>query len=174
MNLTKKQIKKKQNRQTGRPKSAVHRPRPTYLFVSNETEGRGGRGGRRDSGEPSRRFRRREGLGMVGMGRPSSGGPPRTRSVTGGERTGSSPSSPAERGSGGRRARRIRHQPARGRGQGALRELTELAGVLGWGGGGLERGGGREGRAAELGSSSGPEASVPRLKLPVKAREEEE
>lgn len=105
---------------------------------------------------------------------PSSGGPPRTRSVTGDGRTRSSSTSPAGRSTGGRRIRRIRHQTARGRGQEGLRELTGYDDGLGLGGGGLERGGGRRGRAEELRPELGARGLRLRFRLPGGALEVEE
>jgi hypothetical protein len=55
---------------------------------------------------------------------------------------------------------------ARGRGQGGSRRYTELTGSLGLGGGGLERGGGRRGRAEELRPELGARGLRLRFKLP--------
>jgi hypothetical protein len=63
---------------------------------------------------------------------------------------------------------------ARERGRGGLRELTGHDGGLGSGGGGLERGGGRRGRAEELRPLLGARGLRLRFRLPGGALEVEE
>jgi hypothetical protein len=158
----------------GRPKCTVHSPGPRTLSFKTNTGGREGAEGRRRSGEPRRRSGRSWGSGTGGIDRAPSGGSTRTRGFTGGGRTEPSPSSPAGSPSGRRRTRRSRGQSSKVRGWGGSRRYPKFTGGLGLAGGGRERGGGREGRAAELSSGSSPEASVLRLRLPEEAWEEGE